>query len=51
MSDHLFETSVVELVKSKFDEPLVFGGFIGPGPVGLATMFGLRKRFFISGGI
>ncbi|MGA2876940.1 MAG: PAC2 family protein [Nitrososphaerales archaeon] len=37
MSDHLFETSVVELVKTKFDAPMVFGGFIGPGLVGPVT--------------
>lgn len=37
MSDHLFETSVVELGKSRFDQPLVFGGFVGPGMVGPIT--------------
>jgi uncharacterized protein len=37
LSDHLFETSVVELVTAKFDNPLVFGGFIGPGLVGPVT--------------
>ena len=37
MSEHLFPTSIVELVKTKFDQPLVFGGFVGPGMVGPIT--------------
>ncbi|HVB11538.1 MAG TPA: proteasome assembly chaperone family protein [Nitrososphaerales archaeon] len=34
MSSNLFETSIVELVKTKFNDPIVFGGFLGPGFVG-----------------
>ncbi len=37
MEGHLFDTKVVELVKSQFHEPLVFGGFVGPGLVGLVS--------------
>lgn len=34
MSSHLFDTSIVEFVKVKYDLPLVFGGFLGPGLIG-----------------
>jgi uncharacterized protein len=37
MSGHLFETGIVELESVKFDQPLVFGGFLGPGLVGPVT--------------
>jgi uncharacterized protein len=37
MEGHLFETSVVELLKVNLREPLVFGGFVGPGLVGLVS--------------
>jgi len=35
MAAHLFDTRVVEFEKPEFREPLVFGGFVGPGLVGL----------------
>jgi uncharacterized protein len=38
MSDHLFETKVVEFRQKPFDNPIIFGGFVGPGLVGLVTM-------------
>ncbi len=34
MSGHIFETSIVELVKTKYSDPIVFGGFFSPGLVG-----------------
>jgi uncharacterized protein len=37
MADHLFETKVVEFQKLQFDGPVIFGGFVGPGLVGLVT--------------
>jgi uncharacterized protein len=37
MSDHLFPTEVVDLEKMQFDKPIIFGGFVGPGLVGLVT--------------
>jgi len=37
LPDHLFETKVVEFRKNQFNEPIVFGGFVGPGLVGLVT--------------
>jgi uncharacterized protein len=37
MSGHLFETGIVELESVKFDQPIVFGGFLGPGLVGPVT--------------
>lgn len=38
MSDHLFETKVIELEKSSFNKPIIYGGFVGPGLVGLVTV-------------
>ena len=35
MSDHLFKTEVIEFGKVEYHEPLVFGGFVGPGLAGL----------------
>jgi uncharacterized protein len=35
--EHLFDTRVVELESFQFTNPLVVGGFIGPGYVGVAT--------------
>jgi uncharacterized protein len=37
LADHLFETKVIEFRKNQFSEPIVFGGFVGPGLVGLVT--------------
>ncbi len=37
MPDHLFETKVIELKKTQYDKPTIFGGFVGPGLVGLVT--------------
>ena len=37
MTDHLFETRIIELRKTQFHEPVVFGGFVGPGLVGLVS--------------
>lgn len=37
MSSHIFETGIVELESVKFDQPIVFGGFLGPGLVGPVT--------------
>ena len=37
MTAHLFDTRIVELQKVQFNEPLAFGGFVGPGLVGLVT--------------
>jgi uncharacterized protein len=37
MSSHLFDTSVVEFQKTQFHDPIVFGGFVSPGLVGLVT--------------
>jgi uncharacterized protein len=37
LSDHLFETTVVQFGKPQFNDPLVFGGFVGPGLVGLVS--------------
>ena len=37
MSTHLFDTKVVELQKIQFHKPLAFGGFVGPGLVGIVT--------------
>lgn len=37
MNGHLFDTKVVELEKIQFHEPIVFGGFVGPGLVGLVS--------------
>ncbi|MGI0090119.1 MAG: proteasome assembly chaperone family protein, partial [Nitrososphaerales archaeon] len=37
MSDHLFPTRITELRKTQFREPIVFGGFVGPGLVGLVS--------------
>ena len=37
VADHLFETKVAEFKKSQFDKPVIFGGFVGPGLVGLVT--------------
>jgi uncharacterized protein len=37
MPDHLFETKVVDFEKMSFNKPIVFGGFVGPGLVGLVT--------------
>jgi len=37
LPDHLFETKVVEFKKNQFNAPIVFGGFVGPGLVGLVT--------------
>ena len=37
MPDHLFETKVVEFEKLQYDKPVIFGGFVGPGLVGLVT--------------
>ncbi len=37
MPDHLFETKVVEFEKLQYNKPVIFGGFIGPGLVGLVT--------------
>lgn len=34
MSSDLFETSIVEFVKIRYDQPIVFGGFLGPGLIG-----------------
>jgi uncharacterized protein len=34
MSSDLFETAVVEFEKVKYDQPIVFGGFLGPGLIG-----------------
>jgi uncharacterized protein len=36
LPDHLFDT-VIELEKTQFHEPTVFGGFVGPGLVGLVS--------------
>jgi len=38
MSGHLFDTKVVDLVKSTLNKPIIFGGFVGPGLVGLVTV-------------
>lgn len=37
MADHLFEAKVVEFQKNKYSNPIIFGGFVGPGLVGLVT--------------
>jgi uncharacterized protein len=37
MPDHLFDTRVVELEKRQYNKPIIFGGFVGPGLVGLVT--------------
>ncbi len=37
MPDHLFATKVVEFEKMQFNNPVIFGGFVGPGLVGLVT--------------
>jgi uncharacterized protein len=37
LGDHLFETKVIEFRKIQFNLPIVFGGFVGPGLVGLVT--------------
>ena len=34
MSSDLFETAVIEFEKVKYDQPIVFGGFLGPGLIG-----------------
>lgn len=36
MADHLFDT-VVEFEKTQFHDPVVIGGFVGPGLVGLVS--------------
>src|ERR1700674_825761 len=36
LPNHLFDT-VVEFEKTQFHEPVVFGGFVGPGFVGLVS--------------
>lgn len=38
MSNHLFDTKVIELEKTSFNKPIIFGGFVGPGLVGLVTV-------------
>lgn len=37
MTTHLFDTRIVELQKIQFNDPVAFGGFVGPGLVGLVT--------------
>lgn len=37
MAFHLFDTRIVELQKMQFHDPLVFGGFVGPGLAGLVS--------------
>lgn len=37
MYNHLFKTEIVELQKQQFNKPVIFGGFVGPGLVGLVT--------------
>lgn len=37
MATHLFDTRIVELRKMQFTDPIAFGGFVGPGLVGLVT--------------
>lgn len=34
MPSDLFETAVIEFEKVKYDQPIVFGGFLGPGLIG-----------------
>jgi uncharacterized protein len=38
MSEHLFQTKVVEMEKPRYDNPIVIGGFVGPGLVGIVTV-------------
>ncbi len=37
MPDHLFSTKVIDLEKAHYQNPIIFGGFVGPGLVGLVT--------------
>jgi uncharacterized protein len=37
MSDHLFSTKVIDLERAHYQNPIIFGGFVGPGLVGLVT--------------
>lgn len=34
MTSSLFETAVIEFEKIKYDQPIIFGGFLGPGLIG-----------------
>ena len=37
MVDHLFPTQIVEFEKARFNEPLIIGGFVGPGLAGIVS--------------
>ncbi len=37
LTDHLFETRVVEFGKTRYSNPLVIGGFVGAGLAGLVA--------------
>jgi len=37
MTDHIFETRVVELERTRYSNPIVIGGFVGPGLAGLVS--------------
>ena len=37
MPDHLFSTKVIDLERANYQNPIIFGGFVGPGLVGLVT--------------
>jgi uncharacterized protein len=37
LPDHLFPTKVIDLEKVRYQNPIIFGGFVTPGLVGLVT--------------
>jgi uncharacterized protein len=37
MNDHLFSTKIIDLQTVHYQNPIIFGGFVGPGLVGLVT--------------